>query len=48
MAELVTGHAGKAHATAEQAAGLNAGILGLDDYVLNVHDKLKITRFYLN
>lgn len=43
MAELVTGHAGKAHATAEQAAGLNAGILGLDDYVLNVHDKFKIT-----
>ncbi len=43
MAELVTGHAGKAHTTAEQAAGLNAGILGLDDYVLNVHDKLKIT-----
>ena len=43
MAELVTGHAGKAHATVEQAAGLNAGILGLDDYVLNVHDKLKIT-----
>lgn len=41
--ELVTGHAGKAHATAEQAAGLNAGILGLDDYVLNVHDKFKIT-----
>ena len=43
MVELVTGHAGKAHATAEQAAVLNAGILGLDDYVLNVHDKLKIT-----
>lgn len=43
MVELVTGHAGNAHATAEQAAGLNAGILGLDDYVLNVHDKLKIT-----
>lgn len=43
MAELVTGHAGKAHATAEQQAGLNAGILGLDDYVLNVHDKFKIT-----
>lgn len=43
MIELVTGHAGKAHATAEQAAGLNAGILGLDDYVLNVHDKFKIT-----
>ena len=43
MAELVTGHAGKMHATAEQAAGLNAGILGLDDYVLNVHDKFKIT-----
>ena len=43
MVELVTGHAGKAHATAEQAAGLNAGILGLDDYVLNMHDKLKIT-----
>lgn len=43
MVELVTGHAGKAHATAEQAAGLNAGILGLDDYVLNVHDKFKIT-----
>ena len=43
MAELVTGHAGKAHATAEQAAGLNAGILGLDDYVLNVHDMFKIT-----
>lgn len=43
MAELVTGHAGKAHATAEQAAGLNAGILGLDDYVLNVHDKFEIT-----
>ena len=43
MAELVTGHAGKAHATAEQAAVLNAGILGLDDYVLDVHDKLKIT-----
>ena len=43
MSELVTGHAGKAHATAEQAAGLNAGILGLDDYVLDVHDKLKIT-----
>lgn len=43
MAELVTGHAGKAHATAEQAAGLNAGILGLDDYVLDVHDKFKIT-----
>ena len=41
--ELVTGHANKAHATAEQAAGLNAGILGLDDYVLNVHDKFKIT-----
>lgn len=43
MVELVTGHAGKAHATAEQAAGLNAGILGLDDYVLDVHDKLKLT-----
>ena len=43
MVELVTGHAGKAHATAEQAAGLNAGILGLDDYVLNVHDKFKVT-----
>ena len=43
MVELVTGHANKAHATAEQAASLNAGILGLDDYVLNVHDKLKIT-----
>ena len=43
MVELVTGHAGKAHATAEQAAGLNAGILGLDDYVLDVHDKFKIT-----
>lgn len=43
MTELVTGHAGKAHATAEQAAGLNAGILGLDDYVLNVHDKFEIT-----
>ncbi|TCF26282.1 hypothetical protein [Bifidobacterium longum] len=43
MVELVTGHANKAHATAEQAAGLNAGILGLDDYVLNVHDKFKIT-----
>lgn len=43
MAELVTGHANKAHVTAEQAAGLNAGILGLDDYVLDVHDKLKIT-----
>ena len=26
-----------------EAAGLNAGILGLDDYVLDVHDKLKIT-----
>lgn len=43
MTELVTGHANKAHATAEQAAGLNAGILGLDDYVLDVHDKFKIT-----
>lgn len=43
MVELVTGHEGKAHVTAEQAAGLNAGILGLDDYVLNVQDKLKIT-----
>lgn len=43
MAELVTGHANKAHATAEQAASLNAGILGLDDYVLNVHDKFEIT-----
>ena len=43
MVELVTGHAGKAHATAEQAAGLNAGILGLDDYVLDVHDKFEIT-----
>lgn len=43
MVELVTGHANKAHATAEQAAGLNAGIIGLDDYVLNVHDKFKIT-----
>ena len=43
MVELVTGHAGKAHATAEQAAGLNAGILGLDDYVLDVHDKFKLT-----
>lgn len=43
MAELVTGHANKAHVTAEQAAGLNAGILGLDDYVLDVHDKFKIT-----
>ena len=43
MAELVTGHANKAHATAEQAAGLNAGILGLDDYVLDVHDKFEIT-----
>ena len=43
MVELVTGHANKAHATAEQAAGLNAGILGVDDYVLDVHDKLKIT-----
>lgn len=43
MVELVTGHAGKAHATAEQAAGLNAGIFGLDDYVLDVHDKFKLT-----
>jgi hypothetical protein len=43
MVELVTGHANKAHATAEQAAGLNAGILGLDDYVLNVHNKFEIT-----
>lgn len=43
MVELVTGHAGKAHATAEQAACLNAGILGLDDYVLDVHDKFKLT-----
>lgn len=43
MVELVTGHANKAHVTAEQAAGLNAGILGVDDYVLDVHDKLKIT-----
>ena len=43
MVELVTGHANKAHATAEQAAGLNAGIIGLDDYVLDVHDKFKIT-----
>ena len=43
MVELVTGHANKAHATAEQAAGLNAGILGLDDYVLDVHDKFEIT-----
>ena len=43
MVELVTGHANKAHVTAEQAAGLNAGILGLDDYVLDVHDKFKIT-----
>lgn len=43
MVELVTGHANKAHATAGQAAGLNAGILGLDDYVLDVHDKFKIT-----
>lgn len=43
MVELVTGYANKAHVTAEQAAGLNAGILGLDDYVLDVHDKLKIT-----
>lgn len=43
MVELVTGHANKAHATAEQAARLNAGILGLDDYVLDVHDKFKIT-----
>lgn len=43
MAELVTGHKGASHVTAEQAAGLNAGILGLDDYVLNMHDKFKIT-----
>lgn len=43
MVELVTGHANKAHATAEQAAGLNAGILGLDDYVLDVHDKFELT-----
>lgn len=43
MVELVTGHVGKAHATAEQAAGLNAGILGLDDYVLDVHDKFELT-----
>lgn len=43
MVELVTGHANKAHATAKQAAGLNAGILGLDDYVLNVHDKFELT-----
>ena len=43
MVELVTGHANKAHATAEQAAGLNAGIIGLDDYVLDVHDKFEIT-----
>lgn len=43
MAELVTGHANKAHATAEQAAGLNAGILGLDDYVFDVHDKFELT-----
>lgn len=43
MVELVTGYANKAHVTAEQAAGLNAGILGLDDYVLDVHDKFKIT-----
>ena len=43
MVELVTGHANKAHATAEQAAGLNAGILGLDDYVFDVHDKFELT-----
>lgn len=43
MAELVTGHNGASHVTAEQAARLNAGILGLDDYVLNMHDKFKIT-----
>lgn len=41
--ELVTGHAGKAHVTSKQAAGLNAGILGLDDYVLAVRDRLAIT-----
>lgn len=43
MVELVTGHANKAHVTAEQAAGLNAGILGLDDYVLDVNDKFELT-----
>ncbi|PJM72327.1 hypothetical protein CS006_10340, partial [Bifidobacterium primatium] len=40
---LVTGHAGTPHVTAAQDAGLHAGIIGLDDYVLDMQNKFAIT-----
>ncbi|PWG60508.1 hypothetical protein [Bifidobacterium catulorum] len=40
---LATGHAGTPHVTAAQAAGLQAGIIGPDDYVLDRGSRFAIT-----
>lgn len=39
--ELVTGHWGMEHVTAEQDADLNAGIIGSGNYVLNIGEKMR-------
>ena len=39
--ELVTGYWGMEHVTAEQDADLNAGIIGSDNYVLNIGEKMR-------
>lgn len=40
--EIINGHTGKAHVTAEQSRDLNQGIVGTESYVLNVGDKLRM------
>lgn len=41
--ELVTGHSGTSHVSAEDTACLNGGIIGQDDYVLDTFDLLEAT-----
>lgn len=41
--ELVTGFKGSSHVTSAQAGALNAGIIGLDSYVMPIGNKLKLT-----
>lgn len=40
--EIINGHTGKAHVTAEQSRDLNQGIVGTDSYVMDVGDKLRM------
>lgn len=40
--EIINGHTGKAHVTAEQSRDLNQGIVGTESYVLDVGDKLRM------